>query len=508
MIYNNFVKKLFKLLTNKIVLTALFLLIQIAIQILLLLFLSQISTWIYFGFSILSVVVCLFIMGKNANPGYKLAWVIPILLVPLFGGMLYISFGRTAKLRREDRKNLERIEKETALVPQEIPPALSPAGTRLATLLTNATGYSPLGDTDVCYYPTGEAFFEAFKQSLQSAERFIFLEYFIVGRGKCWDEILAILRQKVESGVDVRLIYDDIGCLFTLPYRYEKKLRAMGIKTHVFNKLKPTFNARMNNRTHRKIAVIDGKVAFTGGLNLADEYMNVEDRFGYWKDTAIKLTGTGVNNLTHMFLLFWTLLERERTPFEPYLCATPAEAKGFVQPVTAGPGKNEQGIEKGLMEMVNNAKSYVYINTPYLILDNEFVTALCLAAEGGVDVRITMPHVPDKKLIFVVSRSFYPVLLKAGVKIYEYLPGFLHAKSAVCDDSVAYVGTCNLDYRSFYLHYECGAFLYDTPAIADIKADYLKTLDVCKPVTYEEATDVTALTKLARSVLRLFAPLM
>ncbi|MDE7394545.1 MAG: cardiolipin synthase [Clostridiales bacterium] len=501
-------KKLFKLFTNKIVLTALFFLIQVAMQVLLLLYLSSFSVWIYFGFSVLSVIVCLFIMGKDANPGYKLAWVVPILIVPLFGGMLYISFGRSARLRRKDRKYLETIENETAMKITEMPTALSPTAARLATLLYNATGYAPVGDSEVEYYPIGEHFFEALKEALLGATRFIFMEYFIVGRGKCWDELVEILRVKAAEGVDVRLIYDDIGCLFTLPYRYHKKLQAMGIKTHVFNKLKPTFNARMNNRTHRKITVVDGKVAFTGGLNLADEYMNVVDRFGYWKDTAVKITGMGVDNFTRMFLRFWMLLEKEHEPIEPYLCAQPIPAQGFVQPIAAGPGKNEQGIEKGMMDMVNNAKSYIYINTPYLILDNEFLTSLCLAAESGIDVRITMPHVPDKKLVFIVSRSFYPILLKAGVKIYEYLPGFLHAKSAVCDDSIAYVGTCNLDYRSFYLHYECGAFLYDVPAISDVKADYLKTLEVCKAVTYEEATDVTAATKLARSVLRLFAPLM
>lgn len=501
-------KKIFKLFTNKIVLTALFFVIQVTMQVLLLLFLTSVSTWIYFGFSVLSVIVCLFIIGKDANPGYKLAWVVPILLFPLFGGMLYISFGRSARLRRKDRKHLEAIEKETASAPTEMPSALPPAATRIATLLTNATGFSPCGDSDVCYYPTGERFFETLKEELNKATRFIFMEYFIVDRGKCWDELTEILARKAAEGVDVRLIYDDIGCLFTLPFRYDKKLGAQGIRTRIFNKLKPTFNARMNNRTHRKITVIDGQVAFTGGINLADEYMNVIDRFGHWKDTAVKITGLAVNSFTRMFMRFWMLSGKGREPIDPYLCALPVPAKGFIQPVSAGPGKNEQGIEKGMMDMVNNAKSYVYINTPYLILDNEFLTSLCLAAESGVDVRITMPHVPDKKLVFTVSRSFYPILLKAGVKIYEYLPGFVHAKSAVSDDCVAYVGTCNLDYRSFYLHYECGAFLYDAPAIADIKADFTKTLNVCKTVTYEEATDVTAATKLARSVLRLFAPLM
>ena len=283
----------------------------------------------------------------------------------------------------------------------------------------------------------------------------------------------------------------------------------MGVKTRAFNKLKPTFNIRMNNRTHRKIAVIDGKIAFTGGANLADEYINVVDKFGHWKDTAVRLEGPAAQSFAIMFLRFWQLLERSVSPIDAFLPqAEFAPACGYVQPVESDPGKNVQSIEKGLMEMLHNADEYAYINTPYLIPDNEFITALCLSAESGVDVRITMPHIPDKRMIFVMSRSFYPVLLKSGVKIYEYLPGFVHAKSMVCDDSVAYIGTCNLDYRSFYLHYECGAYLYDVPAIADMKADYLRTLEKCKQITYEEATDVTAVTKLARTVLRLFAPLM
>ena len=514
-------RKLFKIVTNKIVVTAFFFLLQIAFTVVLLLVLSVVSAWIYFAFSLLSLFICLFIMGKDANPGYKLAWVVPLLLVPLFGGMMYISFGRTARLRRKARKSLQEgydmtdsHYKDARLRTEKYIDELDDDGRKLATLMMTQAGYPMYADTSVRYYPLGEDFVAALKEDLTKAKKYIFMEYFIIERGKCWDGILEILCQKAAEGLDVRLIYDDIGCLFTLPANYAKKLNAMGVKTHIFNKLKPTFNIRMNNRTHRKITVIDGLTAYTGGINLADEYINEVDRFGHWKDTAVRLEGEAANSFAIMFLQFWLLLEREITPIDAFLSApgtyshNGVKAPGFVQPVASDPGKNVQSIEKGLMELINNADEYVYMNTPYLVPDNEFLTTLCLAAESGVDVRITLPHIPDKKTVFIMSRSFYPLLLKAGVKIYEYLPGFVHAKSTVCDDKAAYVGTCNLDYRSFYLHYECGAFMYDVPAIADIKSDYLKTLEKCKQVTYEEATDVTPFTKLARSVLRLFAPLL
>lgn len=509
-------KKLFKIITNKIAVTAFFFLLQIAFTVVLLLVLTSISAWVYAAFSLLSVFVCLFILGKEANPGYKLAWVIPLLLVPLFGGMMYISFGRTARLKRQARKRFEESEKKSREYYSDARertksnlPLLTDDARKLSELLFAQSGEPLYGATDVTYYPLGEKFVNALKADLEKAERYIFMEYFIIERGKCWNGILDILCAKAAAGVDVRLIYDDMGCLFTLPAGYAKKLNAMGVKTHVFNKIKPTFNIRMNNRTHRKITVIDGSVAYTGGANLADEYINEIDKFGHWKDTAIKLDGEAAQSFTIMFLHFWQFLEKENSPADEFLPQLPAKTcEGFVQPVSSDPAKNVQPIEKGLMTIIHNADKYVYLNTPYLVPDNEFVTALCLAAESGVDVRITMPHIPDKKIVFIMSRSFYPVLLKAGVKIYEYLPGFVHAKSAVCDDSIAFVGTCNLDYRSFYLHYECGAFMYGVPAIADVKKDYLDTLDKCKQITYEEASDVTALTKLARSVLRLFAPLM
>ena len=365
-------RKLFKIITNKIVVTAFFFLLQIAFSVMLLLVITSISAWIYAAFSLLSLFVCLFILGKDANPGYKLAWVIPLLLVPLFGGMMYISFGRTAKLKRRVRKRFEESEKKSREYYSNARertisnlPLLTDDARKLSELLFTQSGYPLYGDTDVTYYPLGEDFVAAMKADLEKAERYIFMEYFIIERGKCWNGILDILCAKAAAGVDVRLIYDDIGCLFTLPAGYAKKLNTMGVKTHVFNKIKPTFNIRMNNRTHRKITVIDGSVAYTGGANLADEYINEIDKFGHWKDTAVRLDGEAAQSFAVMFLHFWQFLEKESSPADGYLPKLPQkECKGFVQPVSSDPAKNVQPIEKGLMTIIHNADKYVYLNTP------------------------------------------------------------------------------------------------------------------------------------------------
>lgn len=509
-------KKLFKLFTNKIIITIFFFLLQIAIIAGTVLALGSASIWVYLFFVVLSLFVCLFILGKDANPGYKLAWVVPILIFPLFGGLMFLSLGRQSKLKRKDRQKLQEVTEYTeelfSLTSKAVGDSyknLSEADQRLYRYIRENTGYTLYNNTKTTYYNLGEKAMAALLEELKKAEKFIFIEFFIIAPGKFWNAVLDVLQQKVAEGVEVRLIYDDMGCLFTLPASYHKKLNKMGIKTRIFNRIKPTFDIRMNNRTHRKIVIIYSKVAFTGGFNLADEYINEFDKFGHWKDTGMKFEGYAAWSFTIMFLRFWMLLEKEDGDYMKYLpYIPPSETAGYVQPLVGGPGQNQQVIENTFMQMINNATEYVYINTPYLILDNEFVTCLTIAAKSGVDVRITMPHIPDKKMVFLMSRSFYPVLLKAGVKIYEYLPGFMHAKSLVCDDKTAFIGTCNLDYRSFYLHYECGAVLYGTESIETMKQDYLTTLDKCKQISFEEANDVTILTKMARSVLRLIAPLL
>ncbi len=506
-----FFKKLWRIITNRALLIALALFVQLALFATVIVFLSFISVSVYIAFSALSVIVCFFIISKDDNPAYKLAWVVPILALPFFGGMLYIVLGRR-NMRPKRKKRIRKLSQKGRDKLQELSDGVRPVHERnakLANFVEKSSGFPVFENSAVKYYDVGEKYAAALIEELKSAEKFIFLEYFIIDTGKFWDSVLEVLKEKAASGVDVRIIYDDVGCLFKLPSNYDKTLKAAKIKTSVFNRLVPSLDIRMNNRSHRKIAVIDGKVAFTGGINIADEYVNEITRFGHWKDTGISVRGAAVNSFTIMFLTFWAASENQSdVDFEPYITFDyPVSSTEKIQPLSGDPNRG-QIIENSFIQIINNASRYVYINTPYLIPDNETYTALCLAAKSGVDVRITMPHIPDKKMVFMMSRSFYPGLLKAGVKIYEYVPGFLHAKSLVCDDDVAYVGSCNMDYRSFYLHYECGAILYESDCIADIKQDYLTTLKECKPISYETATDVTFLTKIARSIIRVFAPLL
>ena len=327
-----------------------------------------------------------------------------------------------------------------------------------------------------------------------------------------WDTILEILKEKVKQGVEVRVIYDDMGCIMTLPYRYDRKLEALGIQCCVFNPFIPVLTSRLNNRDHRKICVIDGHTGFTGGINLADEYINAYEKHGHWKDTAVLLRGEAVWNLTVMFLSMWDYIHGINEDFAPYKPSVhlteQVESDGYVQPYSDNPLDGESVGETVYLNLINRAKRYVYINTPYLILDNEMATALRMAAKSGVDVRIVTPHIPDKWYVHAVTRAYYQMLLESGVRIYEYTPGFVHAKTFVVDDEYATVGTVNLDYRSLYLHFECGVLLYRSSSVAAVKEDYLKTLEVCQDVTLEECRRVPLIRQLGRAVLRVFAPLM
>ena len=338
------------------------------------------------------------------------------------------------------------------------------------------------------------------------------MEYFIIEEGQMWDTILEILKEKAAEGVDVRVIYDDFGCLFLLPTGYDKKLEAMGIKCCVFNPFIPLLTLRMNNRDHRKICVIDGHTAFTGGINLADEYINAIDKHGHWKDTALIIKGEAVWSFTVMFLTMWDYLRKTNEDYEAYRPHVhhpePFEGDGFVQPYTDCPLDNESVGENVYLNLINNAKEYVYINTPYLILDHEMITALSQAAKRGVDVRILTPHHGDKWYVHGVTRANYWALVDDGVKIYEYTPGFVHAKTFVVDDEYAVVGTINLDYRSLYLHYECAAWLYKTKSVLDVRDDYLETLKVSQKITSADFNTIPWYRKIMFAFLRIFAPLM
>lgn len=364
-------------------------------------------------------------------------------------------------------------------------------------------------DEGTTYFSSGEAMYEQLIPVLQQAEHFIFLEYFIIQEGKFWNSILDVLTQKAQNGVDVRLIYDDMGCFLLLPPDYQKTLSERGIRCVVFNKFRPVLSTLQNNRDHRKIAVIDGKWAFTGGVNLADEYINTYQKHGHWKDAAVMVTGTAVNSYTLMFLEMWQTLTNEAEDFAPFMQPeTFSEQKsGVMIPYCDSPIDDEDVGERVYMNLINGAQRYIYIQTPYLIIDDVMLAALVRAAKNGVDVRIITPHVPDKWYVHMTTRSYYPELLAAGVKVYEYTPGFIHSKVLVADDCLATVGTINLDCRSLYLHFECGAWLYGSAAVKHIREDFTKTLAICRQITAADCKTKLH-TRLVQRLFRLFAPLM
>ena len=509
-------QKAANILTGRVLIVAILLIVQIVWLGFLLFRLMEYSVWITGLFALISLAVVAYIINSNANPSVKLAWVVPIIEMPVFGGLLYLALGTKRPLRRmrlalekADQLTNEYVDEDGSLIPEVRQEDPHMAGQmqyledRMFPAYRNTTGR---------YYPVGEELYEAILEALQGAEHYIFLEYFIVQEGAMWNRILEILQEKAAAGVEVRFIYDDFGSLFKLPTGYDRKLEAMGIKTQVFNPFIPFLSVVMNNRDHRKILVVDGHTAFTGGINLADEYINVHSPFGHWKDTGVKLEGEAVWGLTLMFLNMWNAFRPTDTclnKFRPHVWHPESFAgDGYVIPYADTPMDNEVLAENVYMNLINGATSYVYIMTPYLITDHEMTTALCLAAKRGVDVRIMTPGVPDKKTVYQLTRSHYPELLDNGVKIYEYTPGFVHAKCVVADDKVATVGTINFDYRSLYLHFECGTFHYKNAVVQQVRDDFLTTQEKCHQVT-EYRTDRISLVKAVYyAVLRLFAPLM
>lgn len=466
---------------------------------------------------LLSMFVVLYILNKQDNPAYKLAWVILVLSVPLVGGALYVMLAGNRTRRQfinealESHLNTFRYMPDDKVVQKEIK-ELSKSASVQATYISKSVGYSAYKNTRVKYFPLGEDNFKCLIEELEKAEHFIFMEYFIIKQGEMWDAVLSVLAKKAREGVDVRLIYDDFGCAMWMPSRFIREMTELGIKTVSFNPVIPAINLRQNNRDHRKITVIDGHTGFTGGINLADEYINKVNRFGHWKDTGVMLKGEAVWNLTLMFLQTWKMLSPNEEDYSLFLPDRhkniPDYSDGYVLPYGDTPVDDEIVGENIYLNMINKAKHYIYITTPYLIIDNEMFTALTLAAKSGIDVRIITPGIPDKKLVYMVTQSYYYHLIKAGVKIYQYTPGFIHAKTVVMDDSIATVGTINLDYRSLYLHFECGVWMFNSSVIHEIKDDYMRTLEVCDEVTLEEIERTSKIKAFGQSLLRVLAPLL
>lgn len=508
--------KAIKLIFNRITILAAIILVEI-IWILTVLFkMSDFSIEITVALNIISALVVLWIINKEDNPAYKIAWIISILIFPIFGGLLYLAMGNK-KPSKKLRKKLDRIYAKTnkyLVQNKDIIKEIENLDERVAgqvKYLSNAANYPIYKNSKIDYYSIGEDTFKVLIEELKKAKHYIFMEYFIIEKGRVWNTILEILQEKAKAGLDVRLIYDDFGCLALLPYGYDKELEKIGIKCIPFNPVIPILSVAMNNRDHRKITVIDGHTAFTGGINLADEYINEKERFGHWKDTGVMIKGEAAWSFTVMFLQMWNGLRPTDISLNKFMPKVHHEEEfisdGYVQPYCDTPLDEEIIGENVYINILNQARKYVYIFTPYLIIDNEMITALTLAAKRGVDVRLVTPGIPDKKIVYKVTQSYYLQLLKAGVRIYQYTPGFIHAKSYVCDDEIATVGTINMDYRSLYLHFECGVYLYKSSVISDIKKDAIETMRRSREVTLEDC-NVGLVTGVFRAVMRAFAPLM
>lgn len=505
--------KLLKKVFSRTVVTALLIVIQVAWLAALLLQLGNSLPAIQTVLRILSLVAILFVIKSDMNPSYKIGWILLIAVLPILGGLMYVIFGnkRPTKYMREMlRAQLEKSA-EYLDTQESITGELDGGAAGLFKYLEGSAGYPTAKNTTVRYYRVGEEMYADLLPELEKAEKFIFLEYFIIRPGEMWDGVLEILKRKAAAGVDVRIIYDDMGCIDILPANYNATLEGWGIRTMAFNRFVPAVSLVMNNRDHRKITVIDGKVGFTGGINISDEYINVKERFGHWKDTGLMLKGPGVFNLTLMFLEMWNAFNKDGDGYAEFIPDSFEECgsadDGYVLSFSDSPLDNESVGESVYTDMLYQAKDYIYITTPYLAIDSELQTALCMAAKRGVDVRMITPGIPDKKLVYRLTRSYYPTLLRAGVKIYEYTPGFIHAKSFVCDDKLCVVGTINMDYRSLYLHFECGTLMYNNPEIKQVKKDDLDTMEKCRKV---ELADMKTnfLGELFDSFLRSVAPLL
>ena len=465
--------------------------------------------------NILSILAVLYIVNRQDKPGYKLTWIVFIMALPVFGGLFYLIF-KLQSSARNFRKDLSHYSMKSKKVLNQNLNILDkferdfPEYKPQTNYLINTVGFPIYQNTVTEYLSTGERQYAAMIEEIKKAERYIFMEFFIIEEGRMWNNMLEILREKAANGVEVRVMYDDVGCFLKLPDDYDKTLEKFGIQCTVFNPFHPIWSTVQNNRDHRKIVVIDGITAFTGGSNLADEYINAIDRFGHWKDAGIMVKGDAAWSFTVMFLQMWDTLRKSDeyyTAFKPVMKYDYTSSPGYVQPYDDSPLDYENVGEHIYLQIINRANKYIYITTPYLIIDDNMVSALKLAAKSGIDVRIITPSVPDKKIVHMTTQSYYKTLMQAGIKIYEYSPGFIHSKIFVSDDTIATVGTVNLDFRSLYLHFECGTVIHGTDSISEMKKDFLDLLVMCRQITANDIKKNT-FSRLIRLFLKLCAPLM
>lgn len=474
--------------------------------------------------TLLSGALIIYIINRDENPAFKITWLLPICVVPLVGALLYafvamdiVPKGVKKLIKRREGESAKYLE-QNAVIRQELDEKKLPI-TSISRYLERFGNYPVYQNTEVSYFPIGEEFLKDLLVEIERAEKFIFMEYFIVYEGKMWNTLKEALSKKAKQGVDVRLLVDGMCAINQLPRNFPEKMKALGIDTRVFMPVMPVFSTYQNNRDHRKIFVIDGKIAYNGGINIADEYINARALYGHWKDTAVKLCGDAVRTFTVMFLQLWYVADRRTSKgiyvageYEGYInperSNLETSGEGYVIPYGDGPHTNHRLAENVYLDILNRADKYVHIMTPYFINDNEMLCAFKYAAERGVDVKIILPHIPDKWFAYDVARTYYPMLLRAGVKVYEYEPGFIHAKSVVCDDDRAVVGSINFDFRSLYHHYECATLFGGCEAVSQVEKDFQETLQKCIEVTMDYYKQIPVWKRFAGHVLKLFAPLL
>lgn len=504
--------------TKRLIFTAVSILLEIVFLLFLFTKVSEYATIIDWATRIVAIFLVLGLYSMDKTSSMKMPWIILMLAFPILGVSLYLLVGLNGSTKKM-RARYEEIDKK--LLPYlpdnrqilEWMKKESPQAGAIASYLTNYSCYPVYQNTDVTYYDEAIKGLDAQLEDLSKAEKFIFMEYHAIEDEEAWQRIQTVLEDRVKAGVEVRIFYDDMGSIWFVNMDFATKLKSLGIKCRVFNPILPGLNMFLNNRDHRKITVIDGKVAYTGGYNLANEYFNITHPYGIWKDTGIRMEGDAVKSMTVAFLEMWNaagnVKSKELVP-EKYVIhyAYKAQQRGYVQPYADSPLDGEQVGEEVYISMANKAEKYCWFITPYLIITDEMTHALTLAAKRGVDVRIITPGIPDKKMVYSVTRSFYHNLVKHGVRIYEWTPGFCHAKMSVADDKMATCGTINLDYRSLYHHFENGCFLADCDAVLEIRDDLIRTMGESREVTEQYKEGRSAGLRLGQLILRLFAELL
>jgi len=476
------------------------------------------ATLFYSILSVLSALFVLYLISKRDEGAYKMLWLLVMFVAPLPGALMYLLYGnkRTGKALEQRIKAVNGRLPVTLANDDDVQRQLEQEDKRIAqtfAYMKRLTGFPVLRNVSAQYYPVGELLFEQMLSALKEAKRYVFIEYFIVQEGVLWQSMVEVMEQKVQEGVDIRVLYDDIGSIGTFSHKNRKSLLKKGIKCEKFNPM-IVLSGALNNRDHRKIMVVDGMVAFSGGINLADEYINEEHPFGHWKDIGFKITGDAVRSYAYMFIEFWNASSFDQITneligkdYDQIQIQRAEHFDGYVQPYYDSPNREEAASNNLFIDLLGQSKEYAWFYTPYLLLGDGLRDAFVRAAKRGVDVRIIMPGIPDKKVVYRMSRSYYYDLLEAGVRIFEYTPGFVHAKASLVDDCIGSVGTVNLDYRSLYLHYECNALFYRASLLKDLKKDLEESMGVSRERTLQEEHK-GLVHNIVDGVLRIFAPLV